>query len=140
MEIFVFGSNLAGRHGKGGALWAKQHKGAIYGRCCGIQGESYGIPTKDENIRTLPLPIIRTHVDYFIDFAKAHPDLTFKLTAIGTGLANYKAYEIAPMFKDAPLNVLVPLYWQEYLPNHFTWEGENTENYDTGEKKYPLFD
>ncbi len=28
--IFVFGSNLAGRHGKGAALWARQHRGAIY--------------------------------------------------------------------------------------------------------------
>jgi hypothetical protein len=27
--VFVFGSNLAGRHGKGAALWARQHRGAI---------------------------------------------------------------------------------------------------------------
>lgn len=30
--VFVFGSNLAGRHGKGAALWARLHRGAIYGR------------------------------------------------------------------------------------------------------------
>ena len=30
-EIFVFGSNEAGRHGKGAALYAKQHYGAEYG-------------------------------------------------------------------------------------------------------------
>jgi hypothetical protein len=29
--IFVFGSNLTGRHGKGAALYARQHYGAIYG-------------------------------------------------------------------------------------------------------------
>lgn len=28
-QIFVFGSNLAGRHGKGAALYAYQHHGAI---------------------------------------------------------------------------------------------------------------
>lgn len=31
-RIFVFGSNLAGRHGAGAALYARQHHGAIYGR------------------------------------------------------------------------------------------------------------
>ena len=29
--VFVFGSNLAGRHGKGAGLFARQHRGAIYG-------------------------------------------------------------------------------------------------------------
>jgi hypothetical protein len=28
--VFVFGSNLAGCHGKGAALWAKRHRGPIY--------------------------------------------------------------------------------------------------------------
>ena len=37
--VFVFGSNLAGRHGKGAALHARQHHGAIYGRGCGPQGD-----------------------------------------------------------------------------------------------------
>lgn len=45
--IFVFGSNLAGRHGKGAALWARQHRGAIYGQGIGLQGNSYAIPSKD---------------------------------------------------------------------------------------------
>jgi hypothetical protein len=44
--VFVFGSNLAGRHGKGAALWARQHRGAIYGQGIGLQGNSYAIPSK----------------------------------------------------------------------------------------------
>ena len=47
MEIFVFGSNLAGRHGAGAALAALKDHGAIYGCGEGIQGQSYAIPTKD---------------------------------------------------------------------------------------------
>jgi hypothetical protein len=47
MEIFVFGSNLAGRHGAGAALAALKDHGAIYGRGEGLQGQSYAIPTKD---------------------------------------------------------------------------------------------
>ena len=106
--IFVFGSNLAGRHGRGAALFAWQHHGAIYGRGEGLQGNSYAIPTKDARIRTLPLAAIQTHVDRFLKFASDHPELTFKLTPIGCGLAGYKPSDIGPMFTAAPGNVLQP--------------------------------
>src|SRR5687767_5023360 len=86
-EIFVFGSNLGGRHGKGAALHAAKHYRAIYGQGIGRQGDSYAIPTKDERLRTLPLHKIKEYVEDFLTYAKEHPGLTFKLTAIGTGLA-----------------------------------------------------
>jgi hypothetical protein len=107
-EIFVFGSNLAGRHGKGAALHARQHHGAIYGQGEGPQGNSYGIPTKDEKLRTLPLEAIARYVARFIAYAKSHPEKVFKLTAIGCGLAGYRPSDIAPMFQDAPENVRKP--------------------------------
>jgi hypothetical protein len=106
--IFVFGSNLAGRHGKGAALDAVRSFGAIYGQGVGLQGKSYAIPTKDERLRTLPLSDIRHHVDEFIVFAREHPEMRFALTAIGCGLAGYSPRQIAPMFADAPDNVLLP--------------------------------
>lgn len=108
-EIFVFGSNRAGRHGKGAALYARQNHGAIYGRGEGLQGRSYAIPTKDETIRTLPLDSIAAHVVTFIEFALSHPHLTFRVTPIGCGLAGYKPKDIAWMF-DAPCprNVILP--------------------------------
>ena len=59
IPIFVFGSNLAGRHGKGAALYAKKHHGAIYGQGYGLQGRSFAIPTKDYNLKTLPLWCIK---------------------------------------------------------------------------------
>lgn len=106
--VFVFGSNLAGRHGKGAAKWALENRGAIYGVGMGLQGNSYAIPTKDAAIQTLPLESIRRNVNIFIAFAKAHPEMTFELTPIGCGLAGYKHEQIAPMFADAPGNVLKP--------------------------------
>ena len=36
--IFVFGSNLAGRHGAGAAKIALEKHGAIYGQGVGLQG------------------------------------------------------------------------------------------------------
>ena len=50
-HIFVFGSNLAGRHGKGAALFAKQNHGAIYGQNMGLQRNSYAIPTKESKLK-----------------------------------------------------------------------------------------
>lgn len=107
--VFVFGSNLAGRHGKGAALWARQHRGAIYGRGEGYQGNSYAIPTKDANLRTLPLDDICNSVVSFLEFALSHPELTFQLTPIGCGLAGYSPRDIAPMFDlPPPRNVIMP--------------------------------
>jgi hypothetical protein len=106
--IFVFGSNLAGRHGKGAALWAHNVCGAIYGQGEGLQGRSYAIPTKDHQLRTLPLPVIEQHVRTFLAFAEAHPELQFRVTAIGCGLAGYKPEQIAPMFRLTANNVHLP--------------------------------
>ncbi|RVO41383.1 hypothetical protein CN093_08995 [Sinorhizobium meliloti] len=106
--VFVFGSNLAGRHGKGAALFARQHRGAIYGRGQGRQGNSYAIPTKDEHLRTLPLSVIEYQVEVFLTHADNHPEEQFQLTPIGCGLAGYKPEQIAPMFYDAPDNVILP--------------------------------
>lgn len=98
--IFVFGSNLAGRHGKGAALYAKKYHGAIYGQGYGLQGNSFAIPTKDGNIKTLPLFHINHYVNMFLDFAKNNPELEFEVTNIGCGLAGYKPKDIAPMFRN----------------------------------------
>ena len=114
-EIFVFGSNLAGRHGKGAALFAKQHYGAIYGQGEGLQGNSYGIPTKDRNLNTLCLDEIKKYVNRFIVFARYHEDYVFNITPIGCGLAGYKYYEIAPMFKDCSENCRLPKEFTEYI-------------------------
>ena len=110
--IFVFGSNLAGRHGKGAALYARQHHGATYGQGEGLQGDSYAIPTKDEHLRTLLLDRIRKHVSRFLEFAYHRQDMQFVITRIGCGLAGYTDAQIAPMFTNAPSNCLLPDEWR----------------------------
>lgn len=102
--IFVFGSNLAGRHGKGDALTAKQRYGAVYGVGEGLQGRSYGVPTKDGYLRSLPLPAIEAGVQRFLKFARQHPEMNFEIQALGCRLAGYKPEQIAPFFISAPEN------------------------------------
>lgn len=118
-EIFVFGSNLRGIHGKGAALHALQNHGAIMGQGVGLQGDSYAIPTKLTPYKTLPLPLINMHVAKFIAFAMGSQDMQFNVTAIGCGLAGYKPFEIAPMFYyayrlDIP-NINLPLEFIKVL-------------------------
>lgn len=109
--VFVFGSNLLGAHGAGAAAWALANAGAIYGQGIGLQGNSYGIPTKDHQIETLPLSSIKMYVDEFLEFASSNPSMQFQVTRIGCGLAGYTDSDIAPMFKDSPSNCILPEGW-----------------------------
>jgi hypothetical protein len=112
-EIFVFGSNETGSHGKGAAKQALGW-GAVWGQVEGLQGRTYGIPTKGKSMRkTLSISEIKPYVDRFIQCAKEHPELTFLVTQIGCGLANLKPKNVAPLFKDA-VNVS-----NIYLPRKF---------------------
>lgn len=113
-DIFVFGSNLAGRHGKGAALEARKNWGAIYGQGVGLQGRSYAIPTKDERLRTLPLEAINSYVIDFIRFARYNWDFRFLVTRIGCGLAGYQDADIGPMFRYAPSNCALPGEWKGF--------------------------
>lgn len=115
IEIFVFGSNLAGRHGKGAALAAMRDHGAQYGQGWGLQGRSYAIPTKGKTLGVMSLENINHWVEVFLGFARSHPEMTFNVTAIGTGLAGYRHQDIAPMFMDAPANCRLPETWRQLL-------------------------
>lgn len=112
-DIFVFGSNLAGRHGRGSALEAVRNHDAVYGQWYGRQGNSFAIPTKDHKLCSMPLDQISFYVGQFIYEALRNPQDTFNVVAIGCGLAGYKPEQIAPMFRGSPSNVNLP---PEFLP------------------------
>lgn len=116
-EIFVFGSNLEGRHKKGAALEAYQKYGAIMGQGIGAQGRSYAIPTKRTPWTSLPLLDINKYVAEFLIHARANPECQYFVTPIGTGLAGYEANNIAPMFRLATdmKNIILPKEFLYYL-------------------------
>lgn len=113
LEMFVFGSNLAGRHGAGAAKIAQSMFGAKYGFGRGIMGSSWAIPTKSRDLRTLPLSEIKEYVSDFVNYIQ-HVDLEFFVTRVGCGLAGYKDHQIAPMFKGA-INCSFAEEWCPYL-------------------------
>jgi len=116
-EIFVFGSNLGGRHGAGAARTAYMKFGAKMGVGVGLQGNSYALPTKDKYLNTLKREEILNYIDEFIDFAKSNTELTFYVTEVGCGLAGYEPKDIAPLFFSAMRvgNIYLPKRFWEIL-------------------------
>ena len=107
-EIFVFGSNLAGRHGGGAARIATDKFGAEWGVGVGRTGQTYAIPTMQGGVET-----IRPYVDDFIKYAAEHPELNFLVTRIGCGIAGFRDVDIAPLFAEC---MYMPNVW---LPHTF---------------------
>lgn len=122
--IFVFGSNLAGLHGAGAALYAKAHYGAMLGVGIGRTGNAYAIPTKDHDLMVMSLLRIRPYVNQFLKYAKDHSDERFLVTRIGCGLAGYVDKEIAPIFIDPPTNCIMPIEWKTWIVPVFTYHHE----------------
>jgi hypothetical protein len=114
-EIFVFGSNTQGRHGKGAAKQAMSF-GAVYGHPQGYQGNCYAIITKDLTKSTkYSLSCIREGIESFLDDVNNTPSLTYLVTKIGCGLGGYTVNEIAELFQGLtiPSNVVLP---KEFSP------------------------
>jgi hypothetical protein len=121
--VFVFGSNEAGIHGAGAAKDAYKNHGAQWGKSYGHYGDSFAIPTKDEDIQTLSLYEIGEYVKGFVRYAKGHHRLKFRVTRIGCGLAGYEDKDIAPLFNFAPINCEFDEAWKPWLGNAYTYWG-----------------
>jgi hypothetical protein len=114
MRVFVFGSNLAGRHNESGAAkHAADFYYAEHGTGVGPTGMAYAIPTKDEKLKVLPLSTIESHFANFVDYAIANPDTTFEVTPFGTGLAGYSKKQIAAIISKykLPSNIVLSTTW-----------------------------
>jgi hypothetical protein len=111
-EIFVFGSNLAGRHNGGAAHIAFKKFGAKKGQGTGLQGQSYAIPTMHGGVTE-----IKPYIDEFVAFAKIQVEYTFLVTRIGCGIAGFSDAEIAPLFNECInlKNVYLPKSFSEIL-------------------------
>ena len=98
--VFVFGSNLAGRHGKGAALFAREEHGAIYGQAEGRQGNSYAIPTKNAGLQSLTLEQIKPYMHRFLMYVYARPEETFEFTPVDCGLAGHSVPDMWKLVND----------------------------------------
>ena len=109
-EVFVFGSNVVGRHSGGAAKQALKW-GAKWHVASGLMGQTYGIPT----VGIHGLDAIEIYVSQFIKYVEENDHITFYVTAIGCGSAGFTPEQIAPLFKDCVdmPNVYLPeSFWQ----------------------------
>ena len=126
--IFVFGSNRLGIHGAGAAYTAHKEYGAVWGVGEGRTGDAYALPTKETPSKSLPHHKVINAGDKFLEYADAHPELLFLVTRVGCQRAGFADGQIAPIFRDAPMNCILPVQWQSHitpLPEHKTRQWHN---------------
>jgi hypothetical protein len=110
--IYVFGSNLLGRHNRGEARKAFLNFGAAHQEPYGFFGQSFAIPTNAEDLVPLPLRDIAKYVKSFLAFARENPQHTFTVTRLGCHNNEYSDEQMAPLFRGAPINCLLPCGWR----------------------------
>ena len=97
-EVFVFGSNRRGAHEGGAARVAYEEFGATWGEGEGHTGQSYAIPTLDENFCLVTENDLETSLAKFIDYVCINSQLTFYLTKIGCGIAGWDIEKVKEIF------------------------------------------
>lgn len=123
-QIFCFGSNTQGRHGKGTAKIAKDKFGAIYGQPSGLQGRSYGIVTTDLTKYYRPsvsyVSLVK-EIENFYNFAFENPNMEFLVAYTGgldkknlSGFTNDQFANVFSLFK-IPDNVVFEKEFSQLL-------------------------
>lgn len=110
-QIFIFGSNLAGKHYGGSAKQAVDSFGAIMGQGEGLQGQSYAFPTLDENFNQLTREQLEHYRDNLIDCMDCNKDKEFLLTKVGCGIAGYDEGYMKSLFNFPCENLVKPINW-----------------------------
>lgn len=100
-EVFVFGSNMNGNHWGGAAKIAHEKFGAVWGKGRGLCGQSYALPTLDEDMKPLRPSELKTEFMSLIRCAEMNPNLIFYLTKVGCGIAGFKVKEVRDIWRKA---------------------------------------
>lgn len=115
-EIFVFGSNLLGRHMGGAARLARRVFNAETGVAEGLTGQAYAFPTLDEEMRRVSSGLLRTSFVRLLNFALEHPMLKFYLTEVGCGIAGWQVDTVRELLWEAVKSISEEAYRERALP------------------------
>lgn len=113
-EVFVFGSNENGNHYGGAARVAFDKFGAKWGQAVGRSGNTYAIPTLDQDMQKITSEKLRAYLQDFITYVKSNPELKFYMTKIGCGIAGWSIEEVSEIIREAigndyPKNLVLPM-------------------------------
>lgn len=107
-ELFVFGSNFAGKHLGGAAKQAYEQFGAEMGVGEGITGRCYAFPTLDEKFEQFTFEELEIFRDRLYRVCNNITHNKFLLTAVGTGIAGYSVDVMKKLFSNHPFNLILP--------------------------------
>lgn len=110
-QVFVFGSNLAGKHYGGAAKQAADEFCAEYGVGEGMTGQCYAFPTLDENFEQVSSTVLKYARLNLYKVAGSNPDKEFLLTKVGCGIAGFSEDRMKKLFINAPSNITKPEEW-----------------------------
>lgn len=110
-QIFVFGSNLGGRHAGGAARQAAYKFGAQEGVGEGLTGQCYAFPTLGRNLERRSDEQLTMSVRKLWRCAREHSDKVFLLTRVGCGIAGYDEEYMSLLFRGCPANIIKPKDW-----------------------------
>lgn len=110
-QVFVFGSNMAGKHHGGAAKQAADQFGAEYGVGEGPTGQCYAFPTLTEDFQRVSNTQLKASRLKFYKYAEKHPETEFLLTKVGCGIAGFSESTMKRHFSNAPKNIRKPDGW-----------------------------
>lgn len=100
-EVFVFGSNKNGNHFGGAAKLAYEKFGAQWGVGEGHTGQSYAIPTLNENMEKVTEKELEDSFFKFFQYADDNRQFLFYVTKVGCGIAGWDLEEVKRIFWQA---------------------------------------
>ena len=122
-EVFVFGSNLAGKHLGGAARTAKDLFGAVTGVGEGLTGKSYAFPTLDKSLRKRTKKQLEMSRNKLFFCADENPQKVFLVTKIGCGIAGFKEEVMKELFgPETPSNIILPEGWDQRAEVKTLWK------------------
>ena len=100
-QVFVFGSNKQGRHGKGAARDAVAYFDAKEGVGEGFTGGCYAFPTIEKLFpyTRVSAESLKKSSQKLLKAVEDNPDLEFLVTPLGLGLAGFEVAVIAEALK-----------------------------------------
>lgn len=113
--VFVFGSDLGGRHDQYGAAFAVRVHQAESGKASGLTGNAYAIPYRNTSRDLLPLETIRHYVSDFLTHAAQEPSKSFQVSRFACETGAYADSVMAQLFARAPSNCQLPGLWLREL-------------------------
>jgi hypothetical protein len=110
-QIFVFGSNMAGKHMGGAARFAKEKFGAEEGIAEGLTGQCYAFPTLTGELEQRHHLALKESAKNLFNCVVENPEKEFLLTEVGCGIAGFSKFYMMQFFKDFPTNLIKPKGW-----------------------------